>query len=106
MKTTRTLSKGILALTSTVWGASLLAGGLWVAVHGRRWLDVPPRLLLAAGLAASAGGLFVFMVLVADRWFPRASRRVIAVVEWSTFVAFVVAGIFAGAWLIISGTDA
>ncbi len=40
------------------------------------------------GVTALAGGQFVFMVLVSDRLFPRASRPLVLVVEGLTLLVF------------------
>lgn len=93
----------MLAATATAWGGALLAGGLWIALHGRRWVDAPGEVLELVGLAAASGGLFVFMVLVADRWFPRANRRWVVVVEWATFVLFAAAAVGVGVRLAFPG---
>ncbi len=43
------------------------------------------------GLAGVAAGLFVFMLMVADRWFPRALPRAVATLEAAVFAVFVLA---------------
>ncbi len=72
-----------------VWGATLCVLGLAWASDSQTSL-LAPGAIRAAGLAGLAAGQFVFMVLVADRWFPRASRRFVRVAEAITFGVFVV----------------
>ncbi|MFT5422601.1 MAG: hypothetical protein ACI89L_000366 [Phycisphaerales bacterium] len=69
-----------LVLAAGVWALSLTAGGAWLAssdVLG----DSPAGRLGggASGMLAMAGGQLVFLCCVADRVFPRASRRL----RWS-----------------------
>lgn len=78
-----------LSLPALLWAAGLVVFGLSLLgadhgpiapiVRGRGWL----------GLAGVAGGLFVFMLLVADRWFPRALPRAVAALEGVVLAVFV-----------------
>lgn len=78
MPLARRLSLSLLTCVATLWAGSLIVAGLQLASQGfAAWdpsapVEGPWR---ALGLALAAGGQFVFMVLVADRWFPGAGRR-------------------------------
>ncbi|MCE7974059.1 MAG: hypothetical protein DYG92_06995 [Leptolyngbya sp. PLA1] len=69
---------GLVVLGLALLGHGAAGGPLPQVVGGRDWL----------GLAALAGGLFVFMLLVADRWFPRAAPRAVAILEAAVFALF------------------
>ncbi|MBX3379313.1 MAG: hypothetical protein KF805_04410 [Phycisphaeraceae bacterium] len=83
----------------TFWSALLAIAGLaalggpvtgpWIRTHGF-WL----------GLAALCAGQFVFMAAVADRWFPYADRRLIALAEGGVFLGLIVSvgGFVKGLW--------
>lgn len=83
----------------TVWSALLAIAGLaalggpvtgaWIRTHGF-WL----------GLAALCAGQFVFMAAVADRWFPYADRRLVALAEGGVFVGLLISvgGFVKGLW--------
>jgi len=49
---------------------------------------IPARSALGLGVAAIAGGQFVFMTLVADRWCPHVSRPVRLAAEATAFAGF------------------
>jgi hypothetical protein len=57
------------------WGACLVILGLWSIDEGWRWLPLRPATGAWIGSLLMAAGLFVFMVLVADRLLPRLGRR-------------------------------
>lgn len=83
----------------TLWSALLVVSGFvalfgpvsgqWMRAHGL-WI----------GLIAVCAGQFVFMAAVADRWFPYADRRLIAVAEGGVFLGllFSVAAFVRGLW--------
>lgn len=77
------------AAVATTWAATLLLTGLWVAMNGPERWPVPRELCLMGGSALLAGGQFLFLVLVADRAFPRASSRLVWGVEVLLFAAFI-----------------
>lgn len=70
---------GLVVLGMTLLGNGAAGGPFPQVVRGRDWL----------GLTGVAGGLFVFMLLVADRWFPRAFPRIAATLEGLVFAVFV-----------------
>lgn len=93
----RRVSLSILTLLATLWAAMLVFFGCTLAVRGvPGWLstsaglDTPAWRLL--GVAIFLGGQFVFMFLVADRLFARATRRPIT---WLCELAVVLAGLLA-----------
>jgi len=77
----RRLNAIALLSLGTLWaGLLVVGGGLMVARSGAFWPGVQPA-TVCAGLTGVAAGEFVFAVIVADRLFPQASRRVTATVE-------------------------
>ena len=84
----------------SVWAGAMVVTGLWTMLADPApWPVVAPvRWLVGPTLAA--GGLFVFMVLVADRLFPRASRPMILMAEAGCFAAFVAGPLFL-AWVLL-----
>jgi len=105
--------------------AMVFAGGLFVPglalLDGSRWLSDPatqvlldvgvkarvlPVAAMASAVAAMAGGMFVFMVLVADELCPDAPilisgflRFVVAVTVWGSLVVAALCGFGAGWWI-------
>ncbi|MFO0835624.1 MAG: hypothetical protein U0638_11685 [Phycisphaerales bacterium] len=90
------------AAVATTWAATLLLTGLWVVMNGPERWPVPRELCLMGGSALLAGGQFLFLVLVADRAFPRASSRLVWGVEVLLFAAFVV-GLGAALYMLAVG---
>ena len=90
------------AAVATTWAATLLLTGLWVAMNGPERWPVPRELCLMGGSALLAGGQFLFLVLVADRVFPRASSRLVWGAEVLLFAAFVV-GLGAALYMLAVG---
>ncbi|MEQ9096512.1 MAG: hypothetical protein RIE32_09640 [Phycisphaerales bacterium] len=95
--TPRRLSTAALALVATAWAGVLVVAGLWLVFSaGPRWpmFSVPAAL---GGWTAVAMGTFVFMFLVADRVFPKASRTLGWIVEVALVCLFCI-GFVATAW--------
>lgn len=91
----RRVSLSILTVLATLWAGILVFFGCNLAVSGvPSWLttstglDTPTWRFL--GAAIFLGGQFVFMFLVADRLFPKATRRPIT---WLCELAVVLAGL-------------
>lgn len=82
------MSLAAVSLIATVWAGVMVLLGLAVLHAGRGLLPVPDAMFSFLGLGAVSGGQFVFMVLVADRLFPRAHRRMTALAEGVAFVLF------------------
>lgn len=89
---------------ASLWAAVMIILGLVVLFDGPGPLPFPRQLFTLLGVAAVAGGQFVFMVLVADRLLRGAHRRVVVLIEVVTFALFVLGvgatmGLFAmGTW--------
>lgn len=93
----RRLSLSLLALAGTAWGGLLTVAGLWLLMIARDQSALGPWPRIIGGLTAVGAGLLVFMCLVADRLFPKASRRLVV---WSELLSSVV--VFLGvAWLVV-----
>ena len=76
MSLVRTMSMGARVVLGTSWAVCMFVPGLALVINGPQlaWSTrhAPWSLL---GLAAMAGGLFVFMTTVADRLVPHVGRR-------------------------------
>ncbi|MCC7388161.1 MAG: hypothetical protein IT431_05275 [Phycisphaerales bacterium] len=93
MPMTRRTSLTLLSLAATVWAAVMVVGGLWLLAEGpARWPLVPPGPLRLGGGILFAAGQFLFMYLVADRWFPRAAKAMVWPLEIAATV-FLVLGV-------------
>ncbi len=81
---------GLIARTAaaTLWAALLAVLGLMVLLDRTGPLSLPGRLGPLIGVGAIAGAQFVFMVLVADRWFPKASRTMVWCLEVGSIAVF------------------
>lgn len=78
MPMSREMSLTLLTLAATVWAGVMVVAGLWLLADGPgRWPLLPPVAPRLGGVILLAAGQFLFMSLVADRWFPRADRRVV-----------------------------
>lgn len=91
----RRLSLAVLAIAATAWSGLLALSGLWLLLGAgdRALVGQWPRIV--GGITAIGAGLLVFMCLVADRIFPRASRLVVSTMEVAASVV-----VFLGvAWL-------
>lgn len=62
--------------------------GIATLVDGPGLIPVPRFTFMFLGSAAVAGGSFIFMVLVADRFFSRAARGMVAGLETIAFTIF------------------
>lgn len=88
MSLRRLVSLSVVSTVAAVWAAVMVLLGLGVLIDGRGALPVPESLFSFLGLGAISGGQFVFMVLVADRLFPHANRRMTALAEVVAFTFF------------------
>lgn len=73
----------------------MCVAGLLVLASSQGLLAHMAPLRWPLGAAMTAGGLFVFMVLVADRWFHRASKPMIWAAELLCLAVFIVAPVVA-----------
>ncbi len=89
------------ASLAIAWAAVLSILGIVTLVDGPGPLPLPHEAFVLLGIAAIAAGQFVFAVLVADRWFPRAHRGLIARAEAVMLLTFVLGLVLAGyvVWL-------
>jgi len=74
----RSVSLAVLIVVSTTWAALLVFVGLWLTLDGPQGFPIPPVVRQLLGVAGVAGGVFVFMFLVADRVFPRVAFRLLS----------------------------
>lgn len=82
MRIERRVTLVLLVVAASPWALTLTVGGLWLVVNGLPGAEGAGKLAVrSAGLAALAGGQIVFLCCVADRVFPRASRRIRSWVE-------------------------
>jgi hypothetical protein len=94
------------AIVATAWSAAAVIAGLWALDGGLpAWRRISPAGSACAGGAGVAGGLFVFMALVSDRFFPQAARTVVVATEALTLVAWAACLAMAGA-LLLTGAPA
>lgn len=96
----RKLSLTLLALVALTWALVLCVGGLWLAVIAPGLVEPGTEMLArVGGVTAIAGGMLVFVICIADRVFPRASRRLTWSMEIPTCITM-----FAGfGYLAIAG---
>ena len=89
------------ASLAIAWAAVLWILGAVTLLDGPGPLPLPNEAFILLGVAAIAAGQFVFAVLVADRWFPRAHRGLIARIEALMLLTFVLGLLLAGyvVWL-------
>lgn len=81
----RRLIAAAVVLLGSLWAAALVISGALMA-SGTAFSAFRDYTTLL-GLTFIGAGQFVFLVIVADRMFPRADRRLVAVVESITGVA-------------------
>lgn len=87
---TRRTSLTLLTVVATMWAAVLAIGGLWLGIDGpARWPLISPAGPRVGGLVLFCAGQFLFMYLVADRWFPRAARRLTWTLELAATLVLV-----------------
>lgn len=96
----RAHAAGPLVLLAAAWAGVMSVLGLAAMLGGPgHW---PRGLGAGLGLAALAGGQFVFMALAAERWFPRCARAVALGLEVLTLAAFA-AGVLLAGWALGRG---
>ncbi len=72
-------------LLGLIWSIGLVMGGAYLMRIGPVQLrTLAPGTVVTFGLASIAAGQFIFMVIVADRIFPAAWTKGVAVCEWVT----------------------
>ena len=80
----------VLMLMSLAWAMLMLLLGLGLMFLGAGFVPLPVWASWFLGMSGIAGGQFVFMVLVADRFVPRAPRSLVGTAELGAFVLFVI----------------
>jgi hypothetical protein len=81
---------------ATAWAGVLFLLGVVVIFEGPGPLPLPREAFWFVGAASLAAGQFVFAVLVADRWFPRAHPWIVLRIEGLLLLTFVVSLVLAG----------
>lgn len=82
MTTARKLSMSLVVALGVVWSLLLAFGGAWLAGNGHAvWGASLAQITRIGGLVGVLAGMVVFLVCVADRVFPRASRKVTLAAE-------------------------
>lgn len=96
------LLTGTRVLVGLLWSLGLVFAGSCLLAAGELPAGFPPPAVLASGAAAVVAGQFVFMVIVADRLFPSAWPRAVAICEWlaAGIVALILGGTLAYAALL------
>jgi len=89
-------------LLALPWAGSLVVGGLWLLLVLAPRFDSVRTVAATAGITALAAGHLVFFVLVADRLFPDAGRRLGRRVELAASLS-VVAGVAAVSGILLAG---
>ena len=80
-------------------------GGGMAGAGGRAAIEAVERAFALLGAASVCGGLFVFMVLCADRAFPQADRRLVLATE-AGMVLLVIAATASAVWFFRIGVIA
>ncbi len=105
MSNRRMMSLGVLSLVTVPWALAMSVLGLWlISPEGSAVLPgvlAEPAVSGFSGVSALACGQLVFMVCVCDRVFPRASRRLVILIEGLTGLVFV--GVLAGLGVLLLG---
>lgn len=107
MRAQRLVSLGLRVAFGALWAGCLVVLGLAVAFGGLG-LPVTPgaRTTTLLGIACIAGGLFIYMVFVADRLIPAVGlRQTMWRVEMAMVMAFLCGGA-AALWTALAGGGA
>lgn len=102
MGLTQRISLGVRLIASAAWAWLMVVSGWWAVLSGPREWPILKGVSLLGGITMAAGGQLVFMVLVADRLFPYASRRLMLGLELASFLAFL-GGLGAVLWVLQAG---
>ncbi len=89
MRLTQQVGMTVRTIAGTAWASAMCVAGILVLTSSRGLLGHVQAIRWPVGMALAAGGLFVFMVLVADRWFRRASKPMIWTAEAVCLCGFV-----------------
>lgn len=102
MGVTQRIGLSVRVLAAAAWAWLMVVCGWWAILSGPLEWPILRGMSLLSGLTMAAGGQLVFMVLVADRVFPGASRRMMLGLELVSFLAFL-AGLGAVLWALAAG---
>lgn len=69
-------------LAGLAWSVGLVLAGGYLLRVAELPANLPHGAVVASGAAAVVAGQFIFMVIVADRVFPAAWPRAVAICEW------------------------
>lgn len=100
MAARRRAIRAVLVLTATPWALALSVGGLWLALSGWEVLPAARAACVVGGAFWIVSGQLLFMCLVADRLFPRASQRLVGPLEIGSSVAVILLFALAAAALV------
>jgi hypothetical protein len=101
VRTSHGMGLALRTVVGTAWAGAMTVSGAGALISSSGLMNVVPAVRVAIGVTLLSGGMFVFMILVADRWFPRAKRSMIWTVEALCFAAFLGAPLAAAALLLI-----
>jgi hypothetical protein len=99
---TQRIGLGVRVVAAASWAWLMVMCGWWAILSGPHEWPIFRGVSLLSGLTMAAGGQLVFMVLVADRVFPGASRRMMLALELVSFLAFL-SGLGAVLWALQAG---
>jgi hypothetical protein len=102
MNRTRRITLTVRCAACTLWAALLTVAGLWVIFTIPDQWPIFEPVCVYGGASLVGAGQFLFMMLVADRLFPRASRRFVRPLEAGAFLVFA-AGLVLGLRLLSVG---
>jgi hypothetical protein len=92
----------LVRLASLAWATLLVAGGLWAIATRDRIAAIPAEVLPSIGIGLLGAAQFIYMVLFADRLFPKAHPLIVNAGELLSFLMFV-AGLVLAAWYFARG---
>ncbi len=103
MTHTQRITLAVRSAAFSLWAALLTITGLWVVFTAPDEWPILRPLCLLGGLSLVGAGQFLFMMLVADRLFPRASRPVVRALESGSFLLFL-GGLVLGLRLLVGNS--
>ncbi|MEN0021349.1 MAG: hypothetical protein AAF747_10750 [Planctomycetota bacterium] len=108
MSYSRHVSAAVLVSTALLWALVMTVGGAWCLTLGRARFAAFSDVLAASGVFWIVGGQLVFAILVADRVFPRAARRVVVPMEILLTLSVFAAGVWTvyGLWVMLAAARA
>ena len=92
----------LVRLAALAWATLLVVAGLWSFAMRNEISAIPAEVLPLVGIGLLGAAQFIYMVLFADRLFPRAHPFIVNVGELLSFLIFV-AGLVLAAWYFARG---